>query len=82
MPKVANTQGIAGAADEAQPKAPANKNSLVFLLKNLGFISDNLGKLGLVKRGTEDVKSFRQELDQTVEKYIHLLLKEHFFGID
>lgn len=68
--------------NESQPNAPANKASLVFLLKNLGFISDNLGKLGLVKRGTEDVKSFRQELDQTVEQYIHLLLREHFFGVD
>lgn len=50
-------------------KEVIHKTSLVFMVKNLYFILDNLSKLGLVK-GAQDVRLYRSDLEKSVEKYI------------
>jgi hypothetical protein len=68
-------------ATSEQDEAELNKGSLVFVLKNFYFMTDNLEKLELQK-GLPDVRACQKQLDSTADQYIRLLLKEHFFGVD
>ena len=51
------------------------------MVKNLHFIVDNLSKLGL-QTGAKDVRLYRSDLEKSIEKYIQVLLSEHFYGVD